>query len=322
MTENILTDTVDFPNEEARAALPIDKVEIGKRRTFWGDAWYRFRQRKLALVGLLLLLFIVLATLVGPFIYPQSWSEIDFKRALLTPRPSHPFGTNDLGQDMFARVLFGGRLSIAVGLFAMAVAISLGTFIGLVSGFFGGLVDNLLMRFTDLFLSLPVLPLLMVVIYLFRDPIRNLVGAQTGIFILIVTMIGVMNWMPVARLVRGTVLSVREKPFITAARSMGATPARLIFKYVLPNTMGPVIVAATLSVGNAIITESTLSFLGLGFPPDIPTWGRMLYDSQNYLDIATYLSVFPGLMIFITVLSVNAVGDGLRDALDPRMKER
>jgi peptide/nickel transport system permease protein len=222
---------------------------------------------------------------------------------------------------MLARVLYGGRLSNSVGIFAMLVAIILGTFIGAISGFFGGNVDTFLMRLTDLFLSLPVLPLLLVVIYLFRDPIKNVVGPENGIFILIVTMIGLLTWMSVARLVRASVLSVREKEFVTAARSMGAAPTRLLLRHILPNVMSPVIVAATLAVGTAIITESTLSFLGLGFPPDIPTWGRMLYDSQNYIDIAPFLSLFPGLMIFLTVLCVNAVGDGMRDALDPRLGE-
>jgi peptide/nickel transport system permease protein len=313
--------TIEFPDEIARASLPISQLEVGPQRTFWGDAWYKFYQRKLAIAGMIILIIIVICTLLGPFFYRVSYSEIDFSRSLVAPGLKHPFGTNDLGQDMLARVLYGGRLSISVGIFAMLVAIILGTFIGAISGFFGGNVDTFLMRLTDLFLSLPVLPLLLVVIYLFRDPIKNVVGPENGIFILIVTMIGLLTWMSVARLVRASVLSVREKEFVTAARSMGAAPTRLLLRHILPNVMSPVIVAATLAVGTAIITESTLSFLGLGFPPDIPTWGRMLYDSQNYIDIAPFLSLFPGLMIFLTVLCVNAVGDGMRDALDPRLGE-
>ena len=212
-----INDTIEFPDEMARAALPISQLDVGPPRTFWGDAWYKFYKRKLAVAGLIILIFIVSCTITGPFFYRVPYSEIDFSRSLVSPSLEHPFGTNDLGQDMLARVLYGGRLSISVGIFAMLVAIILGTFIGALSGFFGGYVDTLLMRGTDVFLSLPVLPLLLVVIYLFRDPIKNVVGPENGIFVLIVTMIGLLTWMSVARLVRASVLSVREKEFVTAA---------------------------------------------------------------------------------------------------------
>ena len=203
----------------------------------------------------------------------------------------------------------------------MVVAIILGTLVGAISGFYGGILDGLLMRLTDLFISLPQLPLLLLIIYLFREPMKALAGPEVGIFLLIVIVVGGLNWMSVARLVRASFLSTREKDFVMAARSIGAKPQRLIWVHILPNVLSPIIVAATLAVGNAIITESTLSFLGLGFPPDIPTWGRMLYDAQNYLETAPYMALFPGLAIFLTVLCINYIGDGLRDALDPQSKK-
>ena len=171
---------------------------------------------------------------------------------------------------------------------------------------------------TDLFLSLPQLPLLLLIIYLFRDSLKSVVGPEMGVFILIVIVIGGFRWMPVARLVRAQFLSLREKEFVEAARALGASPLRIVVRHLVPNSMGPVIVAGTIDVAAAIIAESTLSFLGLGFPPDIPTWGRILFDAKDYLDVAPHWALFPGTAIFLTVLSINYLGDGLRDALDPR----
>lgn len=201
---------------------------------------------------------------------------------------------------------------------SMLVALTLGTLCGALAGYFGGFIDMLLVRLTDLFLARPQLPLLLLVIFLFRDSLRAMFGLVAGIFLLVVGVIGVLNWMPVARLVRAGFPSLKHKEYVEAARCLGAGDARLIARHILPNVLSPVIVAATLSVGSAIITESALSFLGLGFPPDVPTWGRLLYDAQNYLDLAPSLAIFPGLLIFLTVLSINYIGDGLRDALDPR----
>ena len=190
---------------------------------------------------------------------------------------------------------------------------------GAIAGYFSKL-DNPLMRVTDLFLSLPILPLLLVLVYLFRDSLKDIFGPELGIFLLVVFVIGILNWMPVARLVRASFLSLKQKEFVEAARCVGDKDGRIIFKHILPNTLGPVLVAATIGVGGAIITESTLSFLGLGFPSDVPTWGRILFDGSNFLDIAPHWVIFPGMAIVITVLSINFVGDGLRDALDPRRK--
>lgn len=284
----------------------------------WRDAWRRFRRDRLAILGTAILLVIVLSILFGPFIYPVAIDRIDFSQSALPPSWTHPFGTNDLGQDQLARVLFGGRISLTVAIAAMSVAIFLGTFIGAIAGFYGGIVDSLLMGLTDIFLSLPQLPLLLLVVYLFRERVKAIAGPEMGIFLLVVLTIGSLNWMSVARLVRANFLKLREMEFISAAKSLGARSYRLIWIHILPNTFSVIIVAATLAVGNAIITESTLSFLGLGFPPDLPTWGRMLFEAQNYLTSAPHMALFPGLVIFLTVLSINYIGDGLRDALDPK----
>ncbi|MDV3000409.1 MAG: Glutathione transport system permease protein GsiD [Chroococcopsis gigantea SAG 12.99] len=282
--------------------------------------WRRFCYDRMALLGLIILGAIVLAVWILPFIYTVPYERIDFSQSSAGPSLVHPFGTNDLGQDQLARVLIGGRISLTVGLAAMLVAIVLGTIIGAIAGFYGGLVDSLLMRLTDLFLSLPQLPLLLLVVYLFREKIKSIAGPETGIFILVVTVIGFLNWMSVARLVRGDLLKLREMEFVAAARALGATPLRLIWTHLLPNVFGLIIVAAALAVGNAIITESTLSFLGLGFPPDVPTWGQMLYKAKDFLTTSPHMAIFPGLAIFLTVVSINYIGDGLRDAIDPQSR--
>ena len=222
-----------------------------------------------------------------------------------------------MGQDQLARILQGGRISLAVGVAAMLVAIFLGTLVGAIAGFYGGIIDSILMQITDIFLALPQLPLLLLIVYLFRDYLRKIAGAEVGIFVLIIFLIGGLNWMS-ARLVRANFLKLRELEFISAARALGAKPRRLIWVHLLPNVLSVIIVAATLAIGNAIITESTLSFLGLGFPPDVPTWGRTLFDAKDYLTSAPHMALFPGMAIFLTVLSINYIGDGLRDAFDPK----
>jgi peptide/nickel transport system permease protein len=284
------------------------------------QVWRRFSRDSMAILGGAILFVIIVAVAIGPWIYKIPIDAIDFGQSTAPPSWEHPFGTNDLGQDILARVLFGGRISLMVALAAMFVAIFLGTFIGAISGFYGGAIDAILMRLTDLFLSLPQLPLLLLVVYLFRDYVRAIAGPEVGIFVLVVFVIGGLNWMSVARLVRANFLKFREMEFVMAATAIGSRPRRLIWIHIFPNVLGVIIIAATLSVGNAIITESTLSFLGLGFPPDVPTWGRMLYDAQNYLTSAPHMAIFPGLAIFLTVLSINYIGDGLRDAFDPKTR--
>ena len=294
-------------------------VAAGQPRTsLWQETGRRFRRHRLAMVGSVILLALVLSVLFGPLVWRLPINDIDFRAKLKGPSWSHPLGTDDLGQDLLARMLYGGRISLAVGIAAMLIAISIGTAIGAISGFAGGAVDHMLMRITDMFLALPGLPLLLLIVYLFRDALRKMFGPEAGIFILIVAVIGGLRWMQVARLVRAQFLSLREKEFVESARSLGARPLRQVVRHILPNSMGPVIVAGTIDVAAAIIAESTLSFLGLGFPPDIPTWGRILYDAKDNLDFAPHWAIFPGTAIFLTVLSINYIGDGLRDALDPR----
>ncbi len=282
------------------------------------SAWRRFLRHPFAVAGVLLLLTIVGSVMFGPLVYTTPMDTIDFALAMQPPSLAHPFGCNDLGQDILARVLVGGRISIMVGICAMIVAVGLGALIGTVSGFAGGMVDMLLMRLTDIFLALPVLPVLLLILFLFREPSTKLLGPEHGIFALVVLVIGGLTWMSVARLVRANVLTVRQQEFVMAARVLGASPIRVLWYHILPHVVSPIVVAATLSVSAAIVTESTLSFLGLGFPPDTPTWGRMLYDAKDYLEIAPHMAFFPGLAIFLSVLSMTYIGEGVQDALDPR----
>ncbi len=290
---------------------------VREHRSLWGDAWRQFRRHRLAVTGSGLLGFIAFATIVGPFIYAVPADDINFKIALQGPSLAHLFGTDQLGRDLLARCLYGGRISTAVGVAAVLVAMTVGTAVGSLAGFFGR-ADGPLMRLTDMFISLPGLPLLLLVIMLFRDSLRQLLGPVGGIFLLIVLLVGLLNWMGVARLVRGAFLTLKEREFVIAAHAVGVRDRNIIFRHILPNALGPVIVAATIGVGGAIITESSLSFLGLGFPPDEPTWGRLLFEAQGFVDTAPHYAIFPGLLISLTVISVNYIGDGLRDALDPR----
>jgi peptide/nickel transport system permease protein len=300
---------------------PIPGAPARKHRTLWGDVWNQFRKHRLAMVGLIILILLVGGVLLGPLVYTADPDYIDFTFANLTPSGEHPLGTDDLGRDTLARNLVGGRISIAVGLVAMLIAIFLGTLIGVLSGYYPKL-DSPLMRFTDMMLALPLLPLLLVIILLFRDSLRALFGPETGIFLLIVSVIGILNWMPTARVVRGSVLSVKEKEFVEAAVSVGAGQHIILLRHIFPNILSPIIVAATLSVASAILTESALSFLGLGFPSDVPTWGRLLFDGRDFLVFNPNMVIWPGIFISLTVLGINFMGDGLRDALDPRLRGR
>jgi peptide/nickel transport system permease protein len=303
---------------EAIAAAPAAAGSAVRRhdRSLVKDAWRRFRKHRLAVTGAIIYVSLLVMTLVGPLVWRTSINDIDFT-ASNQFSAAHPLGTDDLGRDVLARLLWGGRISLAVGLCAMLVAITIGVTVGAVAGFFGGWIDTILSRIIEVFLSVPQLPLLLVVIYLYRNTLVQAVGPELGVFLMIVAVIGGLNWMATARLVRSGFITQREREYVEAARCLGAGPDRLI-KHILPNTLSPIIVAATLSVGTSMIAESTLSFLGLGFPPDVPTWGRMLYDAQNFLTISPTLALFPGFMIFLAVLSINFIGDGLRDALDPR----
>src|SRR4030095_3183623 len=284
----------------------------------WREAWRRFRRHRMAYASLFVLMTLVALVVFGPLLWNLPINEIDFSAQLQGPSWKHPLGTDDLGQDVLARMLCGGRISLAVGLAAMTMAIVVGVLVGSIAGSARGSIDTALMWLTDLFLSLPQLPLLLLIIYLFRDSLKSVLGPEGGVFVLIVVVIGGFRGMQVARLVRAQFFSLREKEFVEAARALGASHTRTGVRHILPNALGPVIVAGTIDIAAAIIAESTLSFLGLGFPPDIPTWGRILFDSKDHLDIAAHWALFPGAAIFLTVLTINFVGDGLRDALDPR----
>jgi peptide/nickel transport system permease protein len=302
------------------AGLTLASPSVERRRTYspWRETWRRYRRHRPAVVSAGLMLVLIAAVVLGPFVWRVAINEIDITAGLQGPSLAHPFGTDDLGQDILARMIYGGRISLAVGLAAMAVAVLVGTLIGALAGMSRGALGHALMWLTDLFLSLPQLPLLLLLIYLFRDGLKAAFGPEGGIFILIVLVIGGLRWMPVARLVRAQFLSLREKEFVEAARALGASPVRQVVRHILPNAVGPVIIAGTIDVAAAIIAESTLSFLGLGFPPDTPTWGRILYDAKDFLDIGPHWALFPGGAIFIAVVAINFIGDGLRDALDAR----
>jgi peptide/nickel transport system permease protein len=291
------------------------------QHSLWSDVWFQFRHHRGAMAGVVIFALIVLLVVAGPWIWTADPGHIDVKARNAWPSLGHPMGTDNIGRDIFAQVLQGGRVSLAVGVTAMLISLFVGTLVGVLAGYFRRL-DGWLMRVTDLFLALPLLPLLLVVIMLFRDTLRAAFGPETGIFLLIVFIIGITSWMNTARIVRGDVLAVKEREFVMAAKSLGTPSRRIILRHILPNVLSPIMVSATLGIASAIITESALSFLGLGFPSDFPTWGRLLYDGANFMTLTPARVIWPGLAISLTVLSINFIGDGLRDALDPRIRGR
>lgn len=291
------------------AAQPARAPRTGLRRAF-----HKFTRNRLAVAGLVVFVVIVVLVL-GAGLSPYEPDETNMRTRFLDPSLAHPFGTDDLGRDTITRVLYGGRISLAVGMLAMIISVLLGTLVGALAGYFRGWVDSLLMRITDLFLSLPSLFVLIVLsTLLLGTPFAKAYGGM----LMIVSIIGILSWMVVARIVRSSFMSIRENDFVEAARASGAGHARLMARHILPNALGPIFVQATLQVAVAIIAESGLSYLGFGIQPPTATWGNMLKDAQTYMTRYPWLAVFPGLMIFLTVISVNAIGDGLRDAFDPR----
>ena len=319
--------------------LSMEAVEpTAPPRSQWADIWAQFKTHRGAMWGGAIFCVIVMLVLVGPVIYWNDPQFVPTGRDFLTLRDTrpiymalwdadaktnwlHPLGTDNLGRDILGRLLIGGRISLAVGMAAMILSVLLGTLIGVLAGYFKAL-DGILMRLTDLFLALPLLPLLLVAVLLFRDRLSGAFGPEGGTFILIVTLVGITSWMQTARIVRGDVLALKEREFVLAARSIGTSPTKMITRHLLPNVMSPIMVSATLGIATAIITESALSFLGFGFPPDFPTWGKLLFDSVDRMELYPERVLWPGLLISLTVLSVNYVGDGLRDALDPRIRGR
>jgi peptide/nickel transport system permease protein len=323
-----MTDTPDVAIEALKDLEPSKPP-----RSQWKDVWDQLRKHKGAMFGGGFLIFITLAVLVGPLIYTVDPQQIDIRNKDFRPIYvalwdgdarvgwNKPLGSDQLGRDQLAQMLAGGRASMAVGWAAMVLSLVIGTAIGVAAGYFKRL-DGPLMRLTDLFLSLPILPLLLVAVTLFRQPLRASFGPEGGMFILIVTVIAITSWMPTARIVRGDILAIKEREFVLAARSIGTTPVRIIGRHLLPNVLSPIMVSAALGLATAIITESALSFLGVGFPSDFPTWGKMLADAVQRMEQFPERVLLPGIAISLTVLGVNFLGDGLRDALDPRIRGR
>jgi len=299
---------------KARAAVrrpaaeePALRPAVGQG--YWQIAWRRLRRHRLAMAGAGVVFVLLVAALLSPWIAPYPPTHIDLANRMSPPSWKHPLGTDELGHDVLTRLLYAGRVSLTVGFSAAVASALLGTVVGLVSGFYGGWLDNLLMRFVDIMLSVPDLPILIILARYFGG---SLVG--------IVAVITAFGWMGTARLVRGEVLRLKRTDFVEAARALGASNARIMWRHLVPNALAPVIVAATLAVGGAILTEAALSYLGFGIQPPTPSWGNMLQNAQDFIWRTPLLAFWPGLMIFLTVLCFNFFGDGLRDALDPRLR--
>ena len=271
--------------------------------------WKRFRKNGLALSGAFIVIFLFVVALFASFISPYDPGQIDIKRILQEPTAEHIFGTDGLGRDVLSRMIWGSRISLMVGFVAVGIATLIGIFLGALAGYYGRWVDNLIMRFVDIMLCFPTFFLILAVIALLEPSIWN-----------IMIVIGITGWMGVARLVRAEFLSLKERDFTVAEKALGARDFRIIFRHILPNAMAPILVSATLGVAGAILTESALSFLGIGVQPPTPSWGNILTAGKDNIEIAWWLSLYPGLAILITVLGYNLLGEGIRDAIDPRLK--
>ncbi len=297
------------------AVLRTRKGATGRPETLAGLAWSRFRRHRMATLSLKFVVLLALACAFAPWLSAYDPDKPVLNVQLRPPSPAHLLGTDDLGRDLLTRILYGGRVSMSIGVLAMSLAVVIGTTVGALAGYYGGWTDNLLMRMTDLMLSIPTLFLLILLMLLLRSfPIPFLRGGALAI----VLTIALLSWMTVARLVRASYLSLKAQVFVEAASALGASHARIIVRHILPNAVSSIIVAATLRVASSIITESGLSFLGFGVQPPTPTWGNMLKNAQDQMITAPWTAIFPGLFIFVTVIAINYVGDGLRDALDPR----
>lgn len=280
----------------------------------------RFRKHTMALVGMVILISITILVAFAPFLTTHDPMQQNLLNRFQPPSATHWLGTDDLGRDLWARILYGGRISLSVGLLAMTVSITLGSLIGLLAGYFGGWVDSVLMRTTEIFLSIPRLFVLIALGMFLRS--LDLSMFQAGSFIPIALVIGLLSWMGTARMVRASTLTVREREYVRACRALGGSHRRILFRHILPNIASPIIVSATLGLSGAIISESGLSYLGFGVQLPTPTWGNMLSNTQSQITTAPWAAIFPGFMIFLVVISINYIGDGLRDALDPRHHSR
>lgn len=271
--------------------------------------WHRFKKNRLAVIGGIIVLMLFTIAVLAPFIAPYNPDAINVKYVLESPSLAHPFGTDDLGRDILSRVIYGSRISLAVGFVAVGIATLIGIIFGALSGYYGGWTDTIVMRFVDIMLAIPTFFLILAVIAMLEPSIWN-----------IMIVIGVTSWMGVARLVRAEFLSLKEREFVLAARALGASDFRIIFKHILPNAMSPVLISAVLGIAGAVLVESALSFLGIGVQPPTASWGNILTIGKDNIEIAWWISVFPGLAIFVTVLAYNLLGEGVRDSIDPRLK--
>ena len=273
------------------------------------DTLHRLLSNRLAVIGGALVVSVVAVAVFAPWLAPFDPSKIDIRSILIGPSIDHPFGTDDLGRDVLSRMIWGSRVSLKVGFAAVGIATVIGIVLGALAGFYGGGVDTALMRLVDIMLSVPTIFLILAVIAILEPSITN-----------IMIVIGLTGWMEPARLIRAEFISLKERDFVTAARALGASDGRVIFRHVLPNSLSPIFVSATMGIGGAILVESGLSFLGLGVQPPTPSWGSLLAAGKDNIEIAWWLSAFPGLAILATVLGYNLLGEGLRDALDPRLR--
>ncbi|MBW2558606.1 MAG: ABC transporter permease [Deltaproteobacteria bacterium] len=273
------------------------------------DFWYRFSRNKMAMAGGIVVILLFIVSLLASWISPYDPNEINLHEVLSNPSFAHLFGTDQLGRDVFSRMIWGAGISLKVGFVATGVAICIGVILGAIAGYYGRWVDTVIMRFVDIMLCFPAFFLILAVIAILEPSIWN-----------IMIVIGLTSWMGITRLVRADFISLKERDFVQAARAIGASDLRIIFRHILPNAMASVLVAATLGVAGAILTESALSFLGIGVQPPTPSWGNILTAGKNNIDIAWWLSLYPGLAILITVLGYNLLGEGIRDSLDPRLK--
>ena len=271
--------------------------------------WHRFKKNRLAVFGGIIVLLLFTIAVFAPFVAPYNPDAINVKHVLEAPSFSHPFGTDDLGRDIFSRVIYGSRISLAVGFVAVGIATIIGIIVGALSGYYGGWLDTIMMRFVDIMLSIPTFFLILAVIAMLEPSIWN-----------IMIVIGITSWMGVARFVRAEFLSLKEREFVLSARALGASDFRIIFRHILPNAMSPVLVSAVLGIAGAVLIESALSFLGIGVQPPTASWGNILTIGKDNIEIAWWISVFPGLAIFVTVLAYNLLGEGIRDSIDPRLK--
>jgi peptide/nickel transport system permease protein len=317
-----MTDTTISANE-AQSATLTDAQIIGRPPQSLGRmAWNRFRRHRMAMVGAGLLLFMILYVTVGTLFFTEADANFnDLSRTLEPPSWEHPFGTDGTGRDIMARTIYGGQISIIIGLLAVVVSVIVGVVVGALAGFYGGIIDSALMRFTEAMFNIPQLFLLIILgkMLFGKVPTFTVLGREfSGSVVVIIGVIGLTSWMYLSRIVRANYLALKEREFITAAKCIGTKNGFIIFKHILPNTVAPIIVAATLGVASAILSEAYISFLGLGVQPPTATWGNMLDQAYHHLDTEPWMWFFPGVLIVLTVLSINFLGDGLRDALDPK----